>query len=113
MKVLVLFTLLLLFSHFTESQRREEEQIYDGSGHVTNVERLLSSVKVAMHNKGRRRYLRRRQRMVKWCASREKAKEIDCEVEWKKIICVTVFVLGLVHLLFFWHPVCNQDERIP
>ena len=112
MKVLVLFTLLLLFSHFTESQGREEEQIYDGSGHVTNVERLLSSGKVAKHNKGRRRYLRRRQRMVKWCASSKKAKEIDCDVEWKKIIGATVLVLGLVHILYFWHPVCNQDERM-
>ena len=111
MKVLVLFT-LLLFSHYTESQRREEEPISDGSGHVTNVEMLSSSGNIATYKKDRRRYLRRRQRMVKWCSSRKKAKEIDCEVEWKKIIGVTVFVLGLVHLLYFWHPVCNRDERM-
>ena len=108
-----MFILLLLFSHYTESQRKEEGAIFDGSEHVTNVERLLSSGNIATHNIGRRRYLRRRQRMVKWCSSRKKAKEIDCEVEWKKIIGVTVFVLGLVHLLYFWHPVCNRDERMP
>ena len=111
MKVVVLFS-LLLFSHYTESQRQDEEPVDDGSGLVTSVERLLSSGNIATYKKDRRRYLRRRQRMVKWCASRKKAKEIDCEVEWKKIIGATVIVLGLVHILYFWHPVCNQDERM-
>ena len=111
MKVAVWLS-LLLFGHYTESQRREEKAFSDGTGHVKNEERLLSSGNIATHNVGRRRYLRRRQRMVKWCSSRKKAKEIDCEVEWKKIIGATVLVLGLVHILYFWHPACNQDETM-
>ena len=38
--------------------------------------------------------------------------EIVDEIEWKKIIGATVLVLGLIHLLYFWHPVCNRDERM-
>ena len=62
-----------------------------------------------MDKKERKRFLRRRkQRLVKWCESRMRAKEIDSEVDWKKIIGATVLVLGLVHVLYFCHPVCYR-----
>ena len=41
-----------------------------------------------------------------------KAKEIDREAGWKKIIGATAFLLGIVHLLYFCHPLCNHDENM-
>ena len=128
-----LFTLQLLLS---QSQRKEVV-ISDGSGHITtsverlsgdeamiktddgssghvttNVERLLRSGNAAIDKtESKRRLRRRRQRLVKWCDSRMKAKEIDNDIEWKKIIGATVLVLGLVHFLYFYHTVCNRMEE--
>ena len=107
---LVLLTLPLL-SHYCSESQRSEVAIYDGSGHIPiSVEQLSGNG--AMDKKARKRCFRRRkQRLVKWCESRMKAKEIDSEVEWKKIIGATVFVLGLVHVLFFCHPVCHRIKE--
>ena len=56
---------------------------------------------------GRVRTCRRRRRCVKWCTASIKAKEID-EVDWKKVIACTVFVIGVVHIFYFCHPVCRS-----
>ena len=107
MNILVLF-LLLLFSQFSDSQRKEE-MVTDGSGHVMIVERVPRSQDAATYNnKNRKRYLRRRERMLKWCSSRVKAKTIDNKVEWEKIVGVTVVLLGIVHVVYF----CKQDGRM-
>ena len=107
---LVLFALQLLLSHYCTQSQRSKELISDGSGHISNVERHLGSGNVATYKKGRKRYLLRRKRMDKWCASQMKAMDIDIKVEWKKIIGATVFVLGFVHLLYFY--LCNLNERM-
>ena len=53
------------------------------------------------------RMWRGRRRCVKWCTARIKAKEID-EVDWKKVIACTVFIIGVVHIVYFCHPVCHS-----
>ena len=109
---LVLFT-LLLFSHNCAESERREMTISDGSGHITSVEHLSRSGNAATYKKGRMRCLRRRrQRLVKSCDSRMKAKEIDSEVEWKKIIGAAVVVIGLVHGVYFCHPVSYRMGRM-
>ena len=40
---------------------------------------------------------------VRWCAAKMKAKEID-EVDWKKIIVDTVFVIGILLIVYCCHP---------
>ena len=102
---LVLFSLLLLSLYCSESQKREKA-ISDGSGHITTS----VSCSGKMDDKTLRRRCFRRRRMVKWCDSRMKAKEIDDEASWNKIVAATVFVLGLVHFLYFFHPVCYRDR---
>ena len=113
MKVWVLFTLQLLFSQHCTEPQRSGELIADGSGSILSLERVLDSGKIARCKKGRERYFRRRERMMaRWCFSRMKAKEIDREAGWKKIIGATAFLLGIVHLLYFCHPLCNHDENM-
>ena len=56
---------------------------------------------------GRVRMWRGRRRCVKWCTARIKAKEID-EVDWKRVIACTVFIIGVVHIVYFCHPVCQS-----
>ena len=56
---------------------------------------------------GKVRMWRGKQRCVKWCAARIKAKEID-EVDWKKVIACTVLMVGVVHIVYFCHPVCHS-----
>ena len=122
MKVWVLFTLQLLFSHYcTESSQGGEGLIVAGSGqissvesvagsagHISSVERHPDSGNFARYKSGRKRHFRRIEKMVMWCTSKTKAKEIDTVVGWKKIIGATVFVLvlvvvvGLVHVLYFY-----------
>ena len=55
---------------------------------------------------GRVRMWRRRRKCVKWCTARIKAKEI-VEVDWKKVLAFTVFIIGVVHIVYFCHPVCH------
>ena len=122
MNLLVLFTLQLLFSHYcNESSQGGEELIPNGSGHIssaesvagsaghiTSVERHPDSENFARYKKDRMRHFRRIEKMVKWCASKIKAKEIVSAVGWKKIIgafvlvFVLVVVVGLVHVLYFY-----------
>ena len=131
MKLLVLFTLQLLFSQYCTEYQGREGLIVDGSGHISSVEsvpgsgniarlipngsgdissveRHLDSGNFARYKKGRMRHFRRIEKMVKWCTSKTKAKEIDNAVGWKKIIGASVFVLvlvvvvGLVHVLYFY-----------
>ena len=60
-----------------------------------------------VRGRGRRgRMWRRRRRCVKWCTASIKAKEID-EVDWKKVLAFTVFIIGVVHIVYFCHPLCH------
>ena len=130
---MILFNLILLIflflSHCCTESQRTKVSISKGPGQIpASVEQLSGNAaktdgssgqipatverqsgKAAMDKKARKRFLRRRkQRLVKWCESRMRAKEIDSEVDWKKIIGATVLVLGLVHVLYFCHPVCYR-----
>ena len=112
MKVWVLFTLQLLLSDYCAESKRNGELIADGSGQMSSWERVLDSGKIRRCKKIRERYLRRRERMAGWCFSKMKAKEIDNEARWKKITGATAFLLGIVHLVYFCHPLCNHDENL-
>ena len=112
-KVLLLFSIIAsLF--LTESQRQATAVISDES-----EQQLELSMETATRSKrtprargrGRCRLLRRRQRCVKWCTARMKAKEID-RVDWKKMFAATVFIIGLVHIVYFCHPVCHPDREL-
>ena len=111
-KVLLLFSIIApLF--LTESQRQATAVISDES-----EQQLGPSVEIPTRSKGtprargrgRCRLLRRRQRCVKWCTARMKAKEID-KVDWKKMFAGTVVIIGLVHIVYFCHPVCHSDKE--
>ena len=39
-----------------------------------------------------------------------RAKEID-KVDLKKMFAGTVFIIGLVHIVYFCHPVCHSDKE--
>ena len=106
-----LLVILLIFSHCCSKSERSKELIADGPRHFSSLERLSRSGKVATHQTCRTRRFRRRRRMLRWCSSRMKAKKIDSEMELKKIIGATVFVLVVVHSLYFCHPVCHRGEE--
>ena len=108
MKVLLLFT-LLIFSHYCSESQRSKELVTDGPS--SSLETLLRSGNIARHQNGRRRRFMRRQMVVRWCSSRMKAKKIDNEMEWKKIIGATVFVLVVVHFLYFCTILFAMKER--
>ena len=69
-----------------------------------NVETLISSKRIPTTRINRRwRTLRRRRKSLRWCAARMKATKID-RVDWKKIIVGTVFVIGIVLIVYCCHP---------
>ena len=103
MKVLLLFT-LLIFSHYCSESQRSKELVADGPS--SSLERLLRSENIARHQNGRRRRF-----MVRWCSSRMKAKKIDNEMESKKIIGATVFVLIVINSLIFSAILFAMKER--
>ena len=91
------------------ASQRQEMVMPNEPGLQPNVETLTSSRKIpTLGRNGRwKRSLRTRKlSCMKWCASKMKAKEID-EVDWIKIIAGTILVLGLVHIAYFYHPVCR------
>ena len=102
MKVLLLFT-LLIFSHYCSESQRSKELVADGPS--SSFERLLRSGNIARQDGRRRRF------MVRWCSSRMKAKKIDNEMEWKKIIGATVFVLIVINSLIFSAILFAMKER--
>ena len=114
------FKVLLLFSiiaHLllTESQRQGTTVISDESEEEhpgPSMETATKSKRIPRASgQGRCRLLRRRQRCVKWCTARMKAKEID-RVDWKKMFAGTAFIIGLVHIVYFCHPVCHPDREL-
>ena len=111
------FMVLLLFLiiaplFLTESQRQATAVISDESEQQLGPSRETATrSKKTPRGKGRCRLLRRRQRCVKWCTARMKAKEID-KVDWKKMFAGTVFIIGLVHIVYFCHPVCHPDREL-
>ena len=112
-KVLLLFSIIALLS-LTESQRQKTAVISDESEQQLgpSVEIFIRSKRSPRaRGKGRCRLLRRRQRCVKWCTARMKAKEID-KVDWKKMFAGTVFIIGLAHIVYFCHPVCHPEREL-
>ena len=105
---LVLFSLLLLSLYCSESQKREKA-IFDGSGHITTS----VSCSGKMDDKTLRRRCFRRRRMVKWCDSRMKAKEIDDEAGLNNIVASSVFVLCLIFVLEFVRKLEVVIEALP
>ena len=110
-KVLLLFLIIALL-FLTESQRQATAVISDESEQQLGPSRETATRSIRIpRGKGRCRLLRRRQRCVKWCTARMKAKEID-KVDWKKMFAGTVFIIGLVHIVYFCHPICHQDRGL-
>ena len=113
-KVLLLF-LIIAPLLLTESQRQATTVISDESEEEhpePSMETVTRSKRTPRaRERGRCRLLRRRKRCVKWCTAREKAKEID-RVDWKKMLAGTVVIVGLVHIVYFCHPVCHTDKEL-
>ena len=111
--VFLLFLIIALL-FLTESQRQATAVISDESEQQLgpSMETATSSKRTPRaRGRGRCRLLRRRQRCDKWCTARMKAKEID-KVDWKKMFAGTVFIIGLVHIVYFCHPVCHPDREL-
>ena len=88
----------------TASQRQEMVMPYE-PGLKPNVRTLTSSRKIpTLGGNGRWKRSQRTRKLscMKWYSS----KEID-EVDWNKIIADSILVPGLVHIAFFYHPVCR------
>ena len=108
-KLRALLAVLIVVLPFLTECESNRMLVSDDAEQEQSMKTLTNSRTLpTVRGRGRRgRMWRRRRRCVKWCSARTKAKEID-EVDWKKVIASTVFVIGVVHVFYFCHPVCRS-----